>query len=224
MAENGFLYVTDGWGSVYKIDAHGGQGKLLWKMDPKTDHDWAGAIACCGVDNRGAALWKGTRDLAHARRAANRDEQGDRRDRLAARGRQPGSWRGRDRRAADCQGHGDHRRGRRRIRHPRLDRSDRSQHAQGDLAHLHDPGQGRARDRNLEGQQRRGRDRRRLHLGHRQLRPGHRHHRLGRRQSGTGLGQRIPSRRQPLHRQLARPGCQYRQDEVVFPAHAERPV
>ena len=22
-------------------------------MDPKTDHDWAGAVACCGVDNRG---------------------------------------------------------------------------------------------------------------------------------------------------------------------------
>ena len=58
IAENGFLYVTDGWGSVYKIDTHGGQGKLVWKMDPKTDHDWAGAIACCGVDNRGVALWK----------------------------------------------------------------------------------------------------------------------------------------------------------------------
>ncbi len=59
LAENGFLYVTDGWGSVYKIDAHGGQGKLVWKMDPKTDHDWAGAVACCGVDNRGVALWDG---------------------------------------------------------------------------------------------------------------------------------------------------------------------
>ena len=57
LAENGFLYVTDGWGSVYKIDTHGGTGKLVWKMDPKTDHDWAGAIACCGVDNRGVALW-----------------------------------------------------------------------------------------------------------------------------------------------------------------------
>jgi alcohol dehydrogenase (cytochrome c) len=57
IANDGFLYVTDGWGSVYKIDAHGGQGTLLWKMDPKTDHDWAGAIACCGVDNRGVALW-----------------------------------------------------------------------------------------------------------------------------------------------------------------------
>ncbi|MEO8716281.1 MAG: PQQ-binding-like beta-propeller repeat protein, partial [Acetobacteraceae bacterium] len=50
-------YVTDGWGSVYKIDTHGGHGSLLWKMDPKTDHNWAGAIACCGVDNRGVALW-----------------------------------------------------------------------------------------------------------------------------------------------------------------------
>lgn len=57
IAEDGFLYVTDGWGSVYKIDAHNGEGKLVWKMDPKTDHDWAGAVACCGVDNRGVALW-----------------------------------------------------------------------------------------------------------------------------------------------------------------------
>ncbi len=59
IAENGFLYVTDGWGSVYKIDTHGGKGVLVWKMDPKTDHDWAGAVACCGVDNRGVALWDG---------------------------------------------------------------------------------------------------------------------------------------------------------------------
>jgi alcohol dehydrogenase (cytochrome c) len=57
IVENGFMYVTDGWGSVYKIDTHGGRGDLLWKMDPKTDHDWAGAVACCGVDNRGVALW-----------------------------------------------------------------------------------------------------------------------------------------------------------------------
>ncbi len=58
IVENGMLYVTDGWGSVYKIDAHGGKGTLVWKMDPKTDHDWAGAVACCGVDNRGVALWE----------------------------------------------------------------------------------------------------------------------------------------------------------------------
>src|SRR3984885_3194670 len=58
LAADGFLYVTDGWGSVYKVDTHGALGRLLWKMDPKTDHDWAGAVACCGVDNRGVGLYK----------------------------------------------------------------------------------------------------------------------------------------------------------------------
>lgn len=29
LAQDGFLYVTDGWGSVYKIDTHGGEGKLV---------------------------------------------------------------------------------------------------------------------------------------------------------------------------------------------------
>lgn len=65
IVENGIMYVTDGWGSVYKIDTRGGHGKLVWKMDPKTDHDWAGAIACCGVDNRGVALW-GNLVLSHS--------------------------------------------------------------------------------------------------------------------------------------------------------------
>ena len=65
IVKDGLMYVTDGWGSVYKIDTRGGQGKLLWKMDPKTDHDWAGAIACCGVDNRGVAL-SGNLVLSHS--------------------------------------------------------------------------------------------------------------------------------------------------------------
>jgi alcohol dehydrogenase (cytochrome c) len=57
IVENGFMYVTDGWGSVYKIDLRGGTGKLVWRMDPDTDKDWAGSVACCGVNNRGVALW-----------------------------------------------------------------------------------------------------------------------------------------------------------------------
>ena len=64
IVEDGFMYVTDGWGSVYKIDTHGGKGTLLWKMDPKTDHDWAGAVACCGVDNRGVGFIQGPGDFA----------------------------------------------------------------------------------------------------------------------------------------------------------------
>jgi alcohol dehydrogenase (cytochrome c) len=27
-------------------------------MDPGTDRAWAGYVACCGVNNRGVALWK----------------------------------------------------------------------------------------------------------------------------------------------------------------------
>jgi alcohol dehydrogenase (cytochrome c) len=58
VVEDGFMYVTDGWGSVYKLDLSGGAGKLVWKMNPETDKDWAGAVACCGVNNRGVGLWK----------------------------------------------------------------------------------------------------------------------------------------------------------------------
>jgi alcohol dehydrogenase (cytochrome c) len=57
LVEDGMMYVTDGWGSVYKLDTRGGRGQLVWKYDPATDKDWAGAVACCGVNNRGVALW-----------------------------------------------------------------------------------------------------------------------------------------------------------------------
>src|SRR5258705_11793850 len=53
IVENGFMYVTDGWGSVYKIDTHGGQGGLPWKRHPKTDHNAAGGAPGCGVCDRG---------------------------------------------------------------------------------------------------------------------------------------------------------------------------
>jgi len=51
--------VPDGWGSVYAIDLTAGKkGVIKWKMDPGTDRAWAGDVACCGVNNRGVALWK----------------------------------------------------------------------------------------------------------------------------------------------------------------------
>lgn len=56
IVEDGFIYVTDGWGSIYKLDIRN-NGKLVWKMNPETDRDYAGAITCCGIDNRGAAFW-----------------------------------------------------------------------------------------------------------------------------------------------------------------------
>ncbi len=59
LVEDGIMYVPDGWGSVYAIDLTAGKkGVIKWKMDPGTDRAWAGDVACCGVNNRGVALWK----------------------------------------------------------------------------------------------------------------------------------------------------------------------
>jgi alcohol dehydrogenase (cytochrome c) len=59
IVEDGMMYVTDGWGSVYGIDVSSGKkGAIKWKFDPGVDRAWAGDVACCGVNNRGVALWK----------------------------------------------------------------------------------------------------------------------------------------------------------------------
>ena len=49
LAEDGFLYVTDSWGVLYKIDATAGdRGRIIWRMDPKQERQQA---------NRGATFW-----------------------------------------------------------------------------------------------------------------------------------------------------------------------
>src|SRR5579864_1283708 len=49
LAEDGFLYVTDAWNVLYKIDARSGDsGRIVWRMDPKQDRL---------MRSRGAALW-----------------------------------------------------------------------------------------------------------------------------------------------------------------------
>src|SRR5215470_13082845 len=49
LAEDGFLYVTDSWNVLYKIDARSGDaGRIVWRMDPKQDRQ---------MRSRGAALW-----------------------------------------------------------------------------------------------------------------------------------------------------------------------
>jgi alcohol dehydrogenase (cytochrome c) len=59
LVDDGLMYVTDGWGSVYAIDVRSGRkGEIKWKFDPGVDRGWAGDVACCGVNNRGVALWK----------------------------------------------------------------------------------------------------------------------------------------------------------------------
>jgi alcohol dehydrogenase (cytochrome c) len=49
LAENGFLYITDSSGVLYKIDATSGDaGRIVWTMDPKQEKQGT---------NRGAAFW-----------------------------------------------------------------------------------------------------------------------------------------------------------------------
>ena len=49
LVDDGFMYVPDAWGVVYKIDVRSGrQGDIVWKMDPGQEK----------IDrNRGVALW-----------------------------------------------------------------------------------------------------------------------------------------------------------------------
>jgi alcohol dehydrogenase (cytochrome c) len=50
LAEDGFLYVVDQWGVLYKIDGRSGEaGRILWRMDPGQEK--------LPLTNRGAALW-----------------------------------------------------------------------------------------------------------------------------------------------------------------------
>jgi len=75
LVDDGFMYMADAWGVVYKIDLHAGtMGRILWKMDPgqeKMDR------------NRGVALWGNlvVSVTSHEGRVIATDKEG-RQDRL----------------------------------------------------------------------------------------------------------------------------------------------
>jgi alcohol dehydrogenase (cytochrome c) len=49
LVEEGFIYIPDAWGVLYKIDGRSGDvGRIVWRMDPKQERP---------ATNRGAALW-----------------------------------------------------------------------------------------------------------------------------------------------------------------------
>ena len=49
LVEDGFLYLTDSWGVLYKIDGRSGdRGRIVWKMDPKQQKQRSA---------RGATFW-----------------------------------------------------------------------------------------------------------------------------------------------------------------------
>jgi len=50
LVEDGFMYVVDQWGVLYKIDVRSGDaGRIVWRMDPGQEK--------VPLSNRGAALW-----------------------------------------------------------------------------------------------------------------------------------------------------------------------
>jgi alcohol dehydrogenase (cytochrome c) len=49
LVDEGFLYLTDMWGVLYKIDGRSGDvGRIVWRMEPKQEQS---------ATNRGAAFW-----------------------------------------------------------------------------------------------------------------------------------------------------------------------
>lgn len=53
LIDNGFMYTTDGWGTVYKIDArHPDKGEFIWITDPGVEHEGNRSRS------RGIALWE----------------------------------------------------------------------------------------------------------------------------------------------------------------------
>jgi len=53
LIDNGFMYTSDGWGTIYKIDARSGNfGKFVWVADPGVQHE--GNVS----RTRGIALWE----------------------------------------------------------------------------------------------------------------------------------------------------------------------
>lgn len=53
---DGVMYSTSAWSKLQAVDAQ--TGVLKWQYDPEVSGIW-NVRACCGVQNRGAAVWKG---------------------------------------------------------------------------------------------------------------------------------------------------------------------
>src|SRR5215472_8403684 len=53
---NGVMYSITPWSVVYALDAR--TGKELWRSDPEVNQQIAGGRICCGVVNRGIAMYQ----------------------------------------------------------------------------------------------------------------------------------------------------------------------
>src|SRR5215510_3386996 len=210
LAEDGFLYIVDQWGVVYKIDVRSGDmGRIVWRMDPGQEK--------LPLSNRGAASW-GNLVLSTANYPA----------RVIATNKDNGKvvWETNLHDQPDVQ-----------LTAAVLpvkdkiivgaaggDRGARRRDRQADLAQIHSAGARRARQRDLERQEQRLAGRRRRHVDHRFLRHRDQPGDLGDGQSGADVRPDLPPRRQPLHQQHDLVESRHRAHELVFPVHARRPL
>ncbi len=215
LVDDGFMYISDHWGVVYKIDVRDGKaGRIVWKMDPgqeKLDR------------NRGVALWNNlVISVTSIDCARDRDRQGDRQGRVGQESARPA-------------GHVHHRgaaraQGRRSSSAPPAATAacatgsprstPRPATSSGRPIRFRRPGEPGSetwKDKNNAWQTGGG-----AFYVTGSYDPRHQPHLLGLRQSGAGLRCAAPARRQSLYVERDRVRCRERQDFVVAPVHAER--
>ena len=220
LIDNGFMYTSDGWGTVYKIDVRSGDhGEFVWIADPGVKHE--GNVP----RSRGIALWEDLviNNLPDGRVIAiNRDSGEIVWDKVVARPNEFGTKERMNSAPVTAEGKvivangaGD---GGTRGWLAGARRQDR----QRAVALVCDPQAGRARQRDLEGQEQRLEDRRRRHVADRLLRSRQQAHHLGHRQSGPAIRSAIAPGRQSLYQLRRRSGRQHRQARLVLSIPAER--
>ena len=220
LVDNGFMYTSDGWGTVYKIDARNPDyGKLVWVADAGVDHEgntsrsrgialWEESVLANLPDGRVIAIDRENGEIIWDEEVAVTNEFGTRERFLTA----P--------LVAD---------GKVIVQNGAGDGGTRGWVAALDV----DTGEElwrwvcrpRARttgQRDVEGRPQRLEDWRRRYLADRVIRPGDKPVYRWHREPRPGLRCRVPSRRQPLHEFGRRLGRRYRRGRLVLPIHTER--
>ncbi len=57
LVSNGTIYGITNWSVVFAVDAR--TGKERWRWDPEVNQDAVRPAICCGVVNRGIAIYQG---------------------------------------------------------------------------------------------------------------------------------------------------------------------
>ncbi len=90
LADNGFLYTSDGWGTIYKIDARNpGRGQFVWIADPGVPHEgntsrtrgialWEDKVIANLPDGRVIAVHRDNGEIVWDRMITGRNEFGER--------------------------------------------------------------------------------------------------------------------------------------------------